>query len=560
MLQHLSIKNYAIIDALEIDFHQGFSVVTGETGSGKSIILGALQLIMGHRADRKAVHPKAKKCVIEASFDIENYFLSDFFHQEDIDYEPSQTIVRREVYANGKSRAFINDCPVNLEQLREFSSEVVDIHSQHQSLLLHKSNYQLQLIDGLSQANTEGHRELILSYKKEYQNLKDVESELHALLSVGESSKSQLDYYSFLHSELESANLIAGEKEALQSTLKRAERKEEVLHTLQKIAFTLDNNHLQTPVNNQLQDLAVDLQKISEVDETYSACAERLESVLIELLDLSKESELLLSKMEQEDGNTEAISHRLNLIHQLEQKHQVISLEALLDKQNELEDKLTKLSSVEGRISELEAERDKLRLQLSDTADTISLNRAKVSAEIETFLIETIQELGIKNGQFKVSIEPQAELNEWGKDRIRFLFSANRGMPLEEMSKVASGGETSRLMLAIKALLVKHLNLPCLILDEIDTGVSGEVAGKISKILLSMAREIQLIVISHLPQVAAKADHHYKVEKIDDLTATKTTICKLSKDQRLEEVAKMLSGETISTAALENAKALISNH
>jgi DNA repair protein RecN (Recombination protein N) len=247
MLQHLSIKNYAIIDALEIDFHQGFSVVTGETGSGKSIILGALQLIMGHRADRKAVHPKAKKCVIEASFDIENYFLSDFFHQEDIDYEPSQTIVRREVYANGKSRAFINDCPVNLEQLREFSNEVVDIHSQHQSLLLHKSNYQLQLIDGLSQANTEGHRELILSYKKEYQNLKDVESELHALLSVGESSKSQLDYYSFLHSELESANLIAGEKEALQSTLKRAERKEEVLHTLQKIAFTLDNNHLADP-------------------------------------------------------------------------------------------------------------------------------------------------------------------------------------------------------------------------------------------------------------------------------------------------------------------------
>ncbi|MDG1849321.1 MAG: DNA repair protein RecN [Flavobacteriales bacterium] len=560
MLQHLSIKNYAIIDALEIDFHQGFSVVTGETGSGKSIILGALQLIMGHRSDRKSVHPNAKKCIIEASFDIENYHLSDFFHQEDIDYEPAQTIVRREVYGNGKSRAFINDCPVNLEQLREFSNEVVDVHSQHQSLLLHKSNYQLQLIDSLSQGHTNGHRELIHSYKKDYQKLKEIENELNTLLSVGDESKSQLDYFSFLHSELESANLVAGEKESLQTTLKRVERREEVLHTLQKIAFTLDNNHLQTPVNGQLQELSTDLEKISEIDPKYRACADRLESVIIELLDLSKESEILLSNIEQEDCNTEELGNRLNLINQLEQKHHVISLEELIAKQNELEDKLTKLSSVDARISELESEIKALRSQLNKTAETISSNRALVSVEIESFLIETIKELGIKNGQFKVSIEPQDKLNEWGKDRIRFLFSANRGMPLEEMSKVASGGETSRLMLAIKALLVKHLNLPCLILDEIDTGVSGEVAGKISKILHSMAREIQLIVISHLPQVAAKADQHYKVEKIDDSKATKTTIRKLSQDERLEELAKMLSGETISRAALENAKALISNH
>jgi DNA repair protein RecN (Recombination protein N) len=560
MLKHLSIKNYAIIDALEIDFHQGFSVVTGETGSGKSIILGALQLIMGHRSDRKSVNPSAKKCIVEASFDVQNYQLSNFFHQEDIDYEPSQTIVRREVYSNGKSRAFINDCPVNLEQLKEFSNEVVDIHSQHQSLLLHKANYQLQLIDSLSEVSAPNHRELIKSYSSAYQDFKGLKNELNTLLSIGDESKNQLDYFSFLHTELESANLISGEKETLLSSLKRVENREEVLHTLQKISFTIDDNHLQIPVNGQLQELSTELQKIAEIDPKYKECADRLESVVIELSDLSKESEVLLSMIEQEDCNTEELSNRLNLINQLEQKHHVGSFEELLEKQKVIESKLSKLSSVDARVLELESQIIKLREQLNATAECISSNRASVSSEIETFLIETIKELGIKNGQFKVSIEPQDELNEWGKDRVRFLFSANKGMPLEEMSKVASGGEMSRLMLAIKALLVKHLNLPCLILDEIDTGVSGEVASKISKILQGMAREIQLIVISHLPQVAAKADQHYKVEKIDDLNTTKTIVRKLDESESLEELAKMLSGETITEAALENAKALISNH
>ena len=560
MLQQLSIKNYAIIESLDIDFYSGFSVLTGETGSGKSIILGALQLVMGQRSDRKAVYPNAKKCVVEASFNIENYHLSDFFSHHDLDYEPNQTIVRREVSNTGKSRAFINDSPVNLDQLKEFSNEVIDIHSQHQSLLLHKANYQLQLVDNLAEAKTGKHLEMVQSYKNDYNKLRRLKNELYTLLGVGDESKSQLDYISFLHSELEAADLVEGEKEVIESKLKIVENKEQVLHVLQKISFVIDENHLQPPIASQLQELHTDLNKIAEIDSRYTELSTRLESVLIELSDISKESDSLTSSIEQQDANTEELADRLTVLNQLEQKHQVVSVEALIEKQNELASKLQKLSSVDVRISEIEKEIEDLSNQLGKSSKKISTNRTSVSSDIETFLVKTIKDLGIKNGQFKVSVEPQVDLNEWGKDRIRFLFSANKGIPLEEMSKVASGGEVSRLMLAIKALLVKHLHLPCLILDEIDTGVSGEVAGKISNILKTMAQEIQLIVISHLPQVAAKADQHYKVEKVDHLSTTQTKIAQLSQDERLEELAKMLSGETISNAALENAKALISNH
>jgi len=560
MLQHLSIKNYAIIDSLEIDFNKGFSVITGETGSGKSIILGALQLIMGQRADSKTISNKANKCIIEGSFEIENYNLSAFFSRYELDYEPLHTIVRREIYSNGKSRAFINDSPVKLEQLKEFGTYIVDIHSQHQTLLLNKSNYQLQLIDSLSQATVKDHKDHIEVYQNNFKSLKRLETELRSVLNDGDESKNQLDYLLYLHSELEAANLVSGEKENLESTLKISENREDVVNALQKVAFIVDHNHQQAPVNTQLQELLRDLEKIAGIDEDYAQFTERLNSVTIELSDLSKESDLLLSKIEQNNCNVQEISERLNLINQLEQKHSVQSFEELLDKQKEIELKVSKLSSVEARISELESEITRLRLQLNKTAHIISSNRSLVSSEIESFIIKTIKELGIKNGQFKVSIEQQENLNEWGRDQVKFLFSANKGVMLQEMSKVASGGETSRLMLAIKALLVKHLELPCLILDEIDTGVSGEIAGKIAKILLGMAKNIQLIVISHLPQVAAKADFHYKVEKLDLAEKNNTIVRKLNENDRLDELAKMLSGETISKAAIENAKALIANH
>jgi len=560
MLQHLSIKNYAIIDSLEINFKKGFSVITGETGSGKSIILGALQLIMGQRADSKAICNSKSKCIIEGSFEIKNSNLLEFFTQHDLDYDPLNTIVRREIHANGKSRAFINDSPVRLDQLKEFGAYIVDIHSQHQTLSLNKSNYQLKLIDSLAQASFENHKVLLDVYRKDFKQFTILKTELKQLLDDGEESKSQLDYLSFLLDELQEANLKLNEKEELESALKTIENREVIVNTLHKINFIIEANHESSPINSQLFELLQGIQKISSFDAEYSKLAERLHSVTIELADLSKESEILLSKLEHGDQNIDAKSERLNLINQLEQKHRVSDFNALIEKQKEIEKKVSKLSHVEGYTTELEDNIKALEIKLNKNAKAIHKNRTLVSSGIETFIIDTIKELGIKNGQFKVAIYPQEKLNEWGRDDICFMFSANQGVALQVMSKVASGGETSRLMLAIKALLAKHLDLPCLILDEIDTGVSGEVAGKIAKILTEMGAQIQLIVISHLPQVAAKANYHYKVEKIDLDGKSQTSIYELDEKQRLDELAKMLSGETISQAAMENAKALIANH
>ena len=560
MLQKLSIKNYAIIDFLEIDFNEGFSVITGETGSGKSIILGALQLLMGQRADSKSILSSQNKCIIEGVFSIVNYNLETFFENNDLDFEAEETLIRREISANGKSRAFINDSPVSLSILKEFSAYLIDIHSQHQTVLLNNSNYQLQLVDSLAQTQNPKHKQLLIEYKERFINLKSLEKELDELLNEGEESKNQLDYLSFLYNELEEANLISGEKERLEGQLKVAENKEEVDQILQKVHFVLESNYTNEPVNTLLFNLAQDVQNISSINSKYSELAERLTSTSIELVDLSKESESLLSANQSEVVDIESCSERLNLINQLEQKHRVLNFDGLLLKFDKIGESLLKYSSLEERIEEIEKDIIEAKLKLRKKAISISTNRISIGKSIEGFIVTTLTELGIKNGQFKVSVFKNEELNDAGIDTVRFLFSANKGIDLQEMSKVASGGETSRLMLAIKSLLAKHLALPCLVLDEIDTGVSGEIAGKIAKILTEMSNEIQLIVISHLPQVAAKATNHYKVEKKDINGKTQTLIHKLGAEERLEELAKMLSGEQISEAALDNAKALMLNH
>ena len=560
MLQQLSIKNYAIIDSLEIDFKKGFSVITGETGSGKSIILGALQLLMGQRADSKSILNSDKKCIIEGSFSIESYHLETFFTQYDIDYDAKETIIRRDISSNGKSRAFINDSPVSLTILKEFSAYLIDIHSQHQTVHLNNANYQLQLIDSLAQNSQENHKQLLDEYQEGYTELNALKKELDSSLNEGEESKSQLDYMSFLYNELEEANLIVGEKAVLEEQIKTAENKEEVNSVLQKVSYILENNHSVDPVNTQLFNLVQDLQNISTYNSKYTELAERLNSATIELADLSKESESLLASSIDDSIDYEQAGDRLNLINQLEQKHRVLSFDELIEKFNSIGEHLNKYSSTEATIERLTKAISDLTSKLLKKAKSISINRNKVAKEIDGFIIASLIDLGIKNGQFKVSITKREVLNEWGIDSVNFLFSANKGMTLQEMSKVASGGETSRLMLALKALLAKHLALPCLVLDEIDTGVSGEIAGKIAKLLLEMSKETQLIVISHLPQVAARANNHYKVEKKDIKGRTQTLINKLSEEERLEELAKMLSGEQISEAALENAKALIANY
>ena len=560
MLQQLSIKNYAIIDSLEIDFKKGFSVITGETGSGKSIILGALQLLMGQRADSKSILNSDKKCIIEGSFSIESYHLETFFTQYDIDYDAKETIIRRDISSNGKSRAFINDSPVSLAILKEFSAYLIDIHSQHQTVHLNNANYQLLLIDSLAQNSQENHKQLLDEYQEGYTELNALKKELDSSLNEGEESKSQLDYMSFLYNELEEANLIVGEKAVLEEQIKTAENKEEVNSILQKVSYILENNHSVDPVNTQLFNLVQDLQNISTYNSKYTELAERLNSATIELADLSKESESLLASSIDDSIDYEQAGDRLNLINQLEQKHRVLSFDELIEKFNSIGEHLNKYSSTEATIERLTKAISDLTSKLLKKAKSISINRNKVAKDIDGFIIASLIDLGIKNGQFKVSISKREVLNEWGIDSVNFLFSANKGMTLQEMSKVASGGETSRLMLALKALLAKHLALPCLVLDEIDTGVSGEIAGKIAKLLLEMSKETQLIVISHLPQVAARANNHYKVEKKDIKGRTQTLINKLSEEERLEELAKMLSGEQISEAALENAKALIANY
>lgn len=558
MLQYLSINNYALIDTIEINFSKGFSVITGETGSGKSILLGALQLILGERADTKVIYDKNRKCVVEASFGINRYDLSSFFSKNDLDFDANQTIIRREIHSNGKSRAFINDCPVKLDLLKAFSSKVIDIHSQHQSLLINKTNYQIQLIDRLASIKIKSHKKHIEAYQSNLNELKTVKEELDKIFNGGIDSKNELDYLLFLNSELDEANIRNGEKEELETALKVYENSENITNTLKKVIYILDQQ--QVPVSSQFHEILVDLQKISNLDLNYDDIRSRMQSISIELSDFSKECDLLLSKIEHNNFDIEEATQRLNLIYQLEQKHRVNNYQSLTEKHNEIKEKVEQLSSIDLHISNLENEISIINDKLNKTASIISANRLLVCPEIEDFVINTVKHLGINNGRFKVSVEQDEHLNSHGKDQVKFLFSANKGVPLQEMSKVASGGEISRLMLAIKALLAKHLKLPSLILDEIDSGVSGEIAGKISKILLEISKEIQLIVITHLPQVAAKAHYHFKVEKHDDANKNTTIINLLNENERLDELAKMLSGETISLAAIENAKALISNH
>lgn len=558
MLQYLSINNYVLIDTVEINFSKGFTVITGETGSGKSILLGAIQLILGERADTKVIYDKNRKCIIEASFGIKKYNLSLLFSKYDIDFDPNQTIIRREIYINGKSRAFINDSPVKLDVLKAFSREVIDIHSQHQSLLINKTNYQLKLIDRLASIKIEDHKNNIEIYQSRLNELKTVENELDEILNGSKDSKNELDYLLFLNSELEDANVLKGEKEELEKKLKVVESRKNIINTLKKVIYFLDDQEL--PVNSQLHEILVDLQNISKLDVNYDDVRARMQSILIELTDFSKECDSLISKVEHNNFDIEEATQRLNLIYQLEQKHRVNNYQSLSEKHKEIKEKVNHLSSIDTKVSNLENKISVLNDKLNKTASIISANRLLVCPDIETFVLNTVKQLGIKNPQFKVSVEQEENLNSQGKDHVKFLFSANEGAPLQEMSKVASGGEISRLMLAIKALLAKHLNLPSLIFDEIDSGVSGEIAAKISKILLEISKEIQLITITHLPQVAAKAHHHFKVEKHYDTNKNITIINLLNENERLDELAKMLSGETISSAAIENAKALISNH
>ena len=559
MLQHLSIRNYTLIEKLEIDFFNGFTVITGETGSGKSIILGALHLIMGNRSDSKILMNGKNKCVVEGTFCLEKYQLNSFFTKNDLDFFPEQTILRREIHENGKSRAFINDSPVKLDTLKELGTKIIDIHSQHDSLMLNKSNFQLQLIDQMACSNNTSHKKNLTSFKKEFNHANDLyKSLLHAKKSEKET-KGKLDYYSYLLQELKTVDLLEDEKINLESNIQISENRDYVLQSLQKISFLLEKNHQTSPILPQLVDLHKSLDKISNMNSDYKDLSDRFSIILIELSDLSKESEQLAANMDSQYVNLQELNDRINLINQLEQKHQTNRFEDLLSKEAELEKKVNSYISMEAEVLSLEKQIEKVNISLESLIYKITKQRKQVLPEIQSYVEMQIQKMGIKNGKFKIQMNKKNSPNESGADEIQFLFSGNKGISLKDISKVASGGETSRLMLSIKSLLNNHIKMPTLILDEIDAGVSGEIAGKMANLLQNISLNTQLIVISHLPQVAAKADNHYKVQKIDNSKKTETTIFRLDEKGKIEELTKMLSGETLSQAARENAIALRMN-
>lgn len=551
MLKSLRIQNYALISELEIDFYSGLSIITGETGAGKSILLGALSLILGQRADSSFVNPNAEKCVVEAIFSIHEYNLKAFFTDNDIDYDNEITL-RREIQSNGKSRAFINDTPVNLNQLKELGLNLVDIHSQHENLNLTDDVFQLKVVDSIA-----GHRNLITEYNLAYQQYKLLSSELQQLQTIADKSKTDTDYFQFQFNQLEQASLVENEQEELESELETLTHAEEIkLNLINSIGLLSGDG---ASIINSIKEVRNSLLKILKFYSPASGLDKRAESVYIELKDLSREIELLSEKIEYNPDRIKTVNERLDVIYNLQQKHRVNSVVELIMIKNDFLQKLNEINSYDNQVSELKQKLDTQYTMLLKLSVEISQNRNNVIPTIEAEIINYLQLLGMPNGKFKIESEKLKDFGQNGLDKIIFLFSANKHVELQEVSKIASGGEISRLMLSLKALIAEKTALPTIIFDEIDSGISGEIADKMGSIMQRMADHMQVINITHLPQIAGKGKYHYLVYKTESETTTTTNIKKLNTDERILEIAKMLSGEELTEAALSNARELLSN-
>ncbi|NBW27653.1 MAG: DNA repair protein RecN [Flavobacteriaceae bacterium] len=549
MLVSLSISNFALIDKLEINFSEGFSIITGETGAGKSILLGALGLVLGKRADLTSLKNKEEKCVIEAQFQIANYNLQSFFEFNDLDYE-DETIIRREILPSGKSRAFINDSPVNLQELQDLSVFLIDIHSQHQTQELSEELFQFQIIDSVAdnQENINQYSAILSSYKKDKSQLLNLNSKLQTL------SKEQ-DYTSFLLDELLSAKLKVNEQEEL----------EQVYEQLNNVEFIKDNinkslalaNEEQYGILQNLKEIKIALQKIIPFSPVYQSLFERINSLTIEFDDiineLSQQSEILIHDPE----NLELVNQKLQIIYNLQKKHQVNSVEELLEIQNDLDNKVVSLVELENEINKI-ADRIKVATsELDNLALIIRNNRLKAVPVLAEKLIIILEQLGMPNVRFNMVLKETDNYFANGKDELQFLFSANKGSDFGLLKKVASGGELSRIMLAVKSILAQYSSLPTIIFDEIDTGVSGEIANKMATIMKEMSSKMQVFSITHLPQIAAKGDIHYKVYKSIKSDTTISELKLLTFEDRIVEIAEMLSGKDISVSAINHAKALL---
>ena len=549
MITSLSIKNYALIEKLSIDFSKGFSIITGETGAGKSIILGAIGLVLGKRADLTSLKNKEEKCVIEAQFEISKYNLKEFFEANDLDYE-DETIIRREILPSGKSRAFINDSPVNLQELQDLSLFLIDIHSQQQTQELSEESVQFKIIDAIA-----SNGDTIAIYQDLLKVYKSDKSKLNALLKKQSDSGKEQEYNTFLLNELVSAKLKSGEQAELESDFEKLNNVEIIKESIDKSLVIA--NEEQFGVFHNLNEIKGSLQKIAPFSSEYQNLFERITSLSIEFDDISKELQNAVEKLVNDPEQLEAISQKLQLIFNLQKKHHAASVEELLQIQEDLGKTLLELDNIEEEIESLSKAIEQKAVELNEFATVIHKNRIDAIPVLSNQLITILDTLGMPNVRFKIELIPSGTYFQNGKDELQFLFAANKGTDFGLLKKVASGGEMSRIMLAVKAILAQYSKLPTLIFDEIDTGVSGEIAIRMGEIMKEMSLKMQIFAITHLPQIAAKGDSHFKVFKsiIDD--ATQSELKLLSQDERVTEIAQMLSGAVVSDSALNHAKALL---
>jgi DNA repair protein RecN (Recombination protein N) len=551
MLQRLSISNYALIDNLEISFDKGLNILTGETGAGKSIILGALSLILGQRAESRYFFNQQKKCVIEGSFKIEGFHLKSFFEDNDLDYE-AETVLRREISADGKSRAFVNDTPVNLNSLKALGEKLIDIHSQHATLEINDPEFQLLIVDSVAK-----HNDLLNDYRTKFRAYKKSTSRLQQLIEESDKAKADLDYFQFQFDELEKANLSANEQELLEQELYTLNNAGEIKKNLLSAYYLMNEGEASALI--QLHEAGHHLSTLEKFNPEITELHQRLNSSIIELKDIAAEIDNLEQRTHTNEARAEEINTRVSLIYNLQKKHRVNTNADLLAIQDELSGKIQQAVFGDETIDKLQKQLATDKKELEQLAEKLSANRSKIIPQIEKQVLGTLSEMGMANSALKIDTSNTAELTKDGWDHVRFMFSANKGHALAEMSKVASGGELSRLMLSIKSLVAQNTALPTIIFDEIDTGVSGEVANQVGLIMEKLADNLQVITITHLPQIASKGQSHYFVYKDDEGATTNTRIKQLNEPERVLEIAKMLSGDKPGESALQNARELLSS-
>lgn len=549
MLQSLYIKNYALIDRLSIDFNSGFNIITGETGAGKSILLGALGLILGQRADLSVLRDKSKKCTVEGSFEVKNYQLTDFFAENELDYD-DQTILRREITPSGKSRAFINDTPVNLKTIRELALRLIDIHSQHQNLELGNRQFQLNLVDLVAQ-----NQSVLKSYQQAFRVYTQTHNEYTELLEKAEQAKKDLDYYQFQFNQLDEAKLKPEEQEELEAEQNRLEHAEDIKLTFGQLADDLEGD--EAGLLTRIKEHVNRLSKMADYFDQAGELNQRLESCYIELQDLAGESQSIAERIEHDPARVELVAERLDLIYSLQQKFHADSVAGLIEIREDLDQKIGQVASYDETLTQLEVQLAKEEAVLNKAANELTESRMAVTDKFQQAVVSMLQKLGMANAVFQLSFAKTNQLGMTGGDEVRFLFNANKNAEAQEISKIASGGEMSRLMLALKSLITDSKALPTIIFDEIDTGISGEIAVKMGDILKSISARMQVINITHLPQIAAKGDHHYQVYKFDEEEQTFTSIRKLEEHERVDELAQMLSGDRHSDTARETARELL---